>query len=255
MPNVCGVDLISEVDNAIRDRAAAYGLPLDLGFSFVWGESGYFSFISGDTYGGTGAVVYGPDGHRGMQTPNGIAWESYYHPGRFDCSHGLLQLNACGGQGTGMSWSQLTNPWINLDVGFQPIATAFRNTWTANIPQQTFLREIMRHSGHPGNVPDGNPVFEDAFANLWPKWLCTYQAFVPGDPVIIPPPVTPPNPPPPIPVDVPWPPIVVPPNPADDNLPWLIVGALGIAAIASLSGSTFKKIKIFEPGKVIIKKN
>src|SRR3990167_5699835 len=167
MPSMCGYTWINAIDEAIRDRANAHGLPLDIAYAFVAAESSFFSYIAGDEVIG-GSIITGPDGHRGMvggvfnfpslgyPSCGGTAWEGYYNPGRFYASHGLNQLSTCGGQGQGMTWSQLINPWTNCEIAFRPLANAFRACWSPTIPQETFIRCIMRNSGHPGFVPDGN---------------------------------------------------------------------------------------------------
>lgn len=264
MPELCGFSWPPEVDQAIRDRAAAYGLPLDLALTFIAAESlGFDSYSAGDEVGfgllgfnddpGLAYVTTGQDGHRGLHYPNGfIAWESYYHPGRYYWSHGLLQLQTGGGQGTGMLWSQLINPWTTFDVGFRPIADAFRQCWSVATPQETFIRCVMRNSGHPGNVPDGTPVFELAFANIWPKWQCIYQALV--NLPIIPAPVTPPFPVPPLPNPLPPPPDPNSSGSLNMNiLPWVALGLGAVYLVSKMQGqpTIFKKkiiLKGREPG-------
>lgn len=245
MPNLCNFQWIDEIDVAIRDRANAYGLPLDIAYAFVAAESAFFSYAGGDQVIG-GSHVVGPDGHLGMvggvfafdgATPcGGVAWEGIQgQAGRFYASFGLNQLSTCGGQGSGMMWSQLVNPWTNCDVAFPPIASAFRACWSPTIGQETFIRCVMRNSGHPGFVPDGNAVFEAAFNNIWPKWLCFYQALVGGQ--IPPNPVIPPSPPvptPPLPIPLPPLPPLPGTTPGGSNgalIPLLVFGAFAMVVI------------------------
>jgi hypothetical protein len=113
----------------------------------------------------------------------------------------------------------------------------------------------MRNSGHPGNVPDGNPVFEAAFNNIWPKWLCFYDALVHQPPPPEPdPPPNPPTPTPPLPD--PLPPLPPPVEQGDNDL--LILGALvlaGYGIYALAQQPRFKKvIKVGEGGVLNLKK-
>lgn len=269
MPILCGYSWGSDVDAAIKDRASAFGLPLDLAFTYPAAESGFNPYITGDTIvSGSGTPVVGPDGHAGRKDPQllvggkvyqvyGVAWEDYYHPGQFGCSHGLLQLNSCGGQGQGMSWSELTNPWINCNVGLKYIADAFRAVWSPTIPQYDFIYQISTQSGHPGPV-DYNDY---RITTIFGIWQCFYQALVlnpPPAPAPAPAPTPPPNNPPPVPSPLPPPdpppPVYIPPpitpvpfipsqNPDTTFLFLLAGGALGLVAWSLLT-PRYKKVVI-----------
>lgn len=265
------------IDAALRDRAQAWGVPLDLVYTFVAVESSFNSFISGDLIqDGSGIPVTGVDGHAGRQNPSlqfldgsiadtiGIAWEDYYHPGRFGCSTGLLQLNSCGGQGNGMSWSQLVHPYANLDRGLPYIGDAFRAVWTPTIPTYDFIWNIMYQSGHPGPVARDHPIVVKTHT----IWQCFYQytqsQSVP--PVPPPPPVQPsPTPPapvnPPLPSPPPTPPIppqplppYVPPvyNPQQtvDPLAFVGIGLTAVGLFTILNRPKYKKIFIKPKGPI-----
>lgn len=221
MPTACNYSWGDDIDAAIRDRANAYALPYDLAYSFIAAESAFDPYVSGDTIGASilgfndspavGHLVTGPDGHRGMQFANGyIAWESFRNPGRFDWSHGLLQLQTGGGQGSvspGVSrtWSELVNPWTNLDIGFPHIEAAFEACWTPTVDQLDYIYCIMASSGHPGPVGVNSATTSRVFG----IWQCFYAALINGG-LIPPAPVPPPNPTPPLPNPIP--PL---PNPGD----------------------------------------
>lgn len=152
MPSECGFTWSDSLDNLIILKSVQYGVPLDLSYAFIAAESGFDPSKPGDCTDPTNLSTC--------------------------CSWGLLQLNLCGGQGTGFTPAQLQDAATNLDIGLPPIAAAFRLCWTPTIAQDQYIRCVMRNSGHPGNVPDGDPVFEAAFNNIFPKWQCFFNALV-----------------------------------------------------------------------------
>lgn len=221
MPSVCGYTWPDWLDNLIISRSRLLGVPLDISYAFIAAESGFYTRAVGDA----------------------------------GCSSGLLQLNTCGGQGTGYTVEQLWDPVLNLDIGLPPLAIAFRMCWSADIPQETFIRCVMRNSGHPGNVPDGNIVFEQAFNAIWPRWQCFYNELImstSGNPIITGDPNAGMNPPYPAPVIAPFQPgqpVVIENQPIDSGesvVPLLFAGAVGLLLLNSTGR---KKIIIKNPLK------
>lgn len=77
--------------------------------------------------------------------------------GAYACSWGLLQLSACGGQGTGMTLAQLTDPDTNLRVGVPPLAAAYGQYGGPTL-ELTDWWTVLQASGHPGWTADPDLV-------------------------------------------------------------------------------------------------
>jgi hypothetical protein len=111
----------------------------------------------------------------------------------------------------------------------------------------------MRNSGHPGNVPDGNPVFEAAFNVIWDNWQCFYDqllAVTSGNPILTGNPDATMDAPYPSPVIAPFQPgqpVVVenPPSPVQIPVVPILIGAAGLYLMAQ--SVTRKKIIIKQP--------
>ena len=71
------------------------------------------------------------------------------------CSIGLFQLNTCGGQGSDYASNPdaLKDPKLNSNIAIRAIAVAVLSYRDAGLPAGTYVREVARHSGHPGFVP------------------------------------------------------------------------------------------------------
>lgn len=164
MPVFCGVTLSDQLLARVQPWAVDAGIPLGLLAGLVWWESRGVAGICGDfDWQGDSRSIFCPA------------------KGGNYCSWGLLQLNVCGGQGTGMTIAQLTDPETNLSVGVPPIALAFRrhgtNWW-----------ETLQASGHPGSNP--SPELTAAWQPAVDLIACLVPALegYPGTPAPPPPP-------------------------------------------------------------------
>jgi hypothetical protein len=64
-------------------------------------------------------------------------------------SIGVFQLNRNGGQGTGYTVDQLSDPTMNAEIAAQSIVPAY-NALKGSIPSGSLAAEVARRSGHPG---------------------------------------------------------------------------------------------------------
>ena len=64
-------------------------------------------------------------------------------------SIGVFQLNRMGGQGTGYTVEQLSDPTTNAEIAAQTIAPAYR-ALQGTVPVNQLAAEVARRSGHPG---------------------------------------------------------------------------------------------------------
>lgn len=83
--------------------------------------------------------------------------ESGFDPnieGDAGCSIGLFQLNTCGGQGSDYANNKdaLKDPKLNANIAIRAIAVAVLQFRDAGLPVDVYVREVARHSGHPGYV-------------------------------------------------------------------------------------------------------
>lgn len=240
MPSLCGYTWSDALDTIIVQKCQEHGCPLDLAYAVIAGESGFDVAALGDA----------------------------------GCSSGLLQLNTCGGQGTGYTVLELRDPELNLDIGLPPIAAAFRQVWTPVIPQLDFIIGVCLNSGHPCNSPDtvcspgilcGDPA-STCYASavrIYNLWLCFFSALVAAG-GIDPPQLTGAGgatgtPPYPTPVIAPLQngqPIVVFSQSEQDIWPLIAIGAIGIGTFLALQKQDIlKKIKIKYPsGPITINK-
>lgn len=79
------------------------------------------------------------------------------------CSGGLLQLNVCGGQGTGRN-DQVFDPWLNIQIGQPYISVAMLYAQQQGWQGEQFIREVARRSGHPGFVELDDPRLDTIVA-------------------------------------------------------------------------------------------
>ncbi len=160
------------------------------------------------------AAFAGTDDHVAMAIAMA---ESGFDPdavGDAGCSIGLFQLNTCGGQGDDYrdNRAALKNPWLNASIGIIAIARAVFRYKDRGLTPDVYIREVARHSGHPGFVPlDDRRLIAimDAYFRLlfhptrgliaWPPndaGNCREAAGPPAPPPPpSPPPLTPPPPP------------------------------------------------------------
>ncbi len=161
MPSYCGYSWDDNIEAVLAAAVAEYNIIPEFLYGTIAVESAFDPLACGDHKSG-GNIITGPDGHKGMvihdaSSPVGfyVAWECGRTPGTYGGAHGLLQLSTFGGQGNGYTWSQLTDPSFNLDIGSTPIAFAINHCQNAS----TFADVVCcfgRTSGHPGWVSDCN---------------------------------------------------------------------------------------------------
>jgi len=76
--------------------------------------------------------------------------------GDHGASVGVFQLNRAGGQGTGYTVDQLTDPTLNAEIAAQAIVPAY-NALKSSTPSGSLAAEVARRSGHPGGSLS-NPI-------------------------------------------------------------------------------------------------
>lgn len=127
---------------AIRLAAQFAGTDEHVAMAIAMTESDFDAAAEGDE-------AFGPD-----VTVNGVVYHPYQDPqsGRFYCSLGLFQLNMCGGQGAGHTAAELFDAKSNSDIAIRAIALAVMQYAHTGLPFERYVREVARHSGHPGYV-------------------------------------------------------------------------------------------------------
>lgn len=147
MPSAAGYTWPDELDATIRREAATAHVPLAWAYAIIAAESGFNPNAGNDS--------------------------------NIESSHGLLQLNRNGGQGTGYSVEALRDPATNLRIGLPYIARALLQSFTPGIELRQLVYLVAIRSGHPGQVaPDDARIdaiytrfidFNNAFPEPFPE--------------------------------------------------------------------------------------
>ncbi len=126
----------------LRDESHRANIPEFYSMGIAGAESSWRPNALGDE-------AAGPTHAVGPRTYN-----TYRDPatGRYYCSLGLLQLNICGGQGTGYSPESLLDARTNARIGTSRIAAAVVSVARDGLTGEVAIAEVAIRSGHPGPV-------------------------------------------------------------------------------------------------------
>ena len=186
MPSACGYAWSEPLDQLIKQKAQQYNMELMGAYATIAVESAFNPRACGDHVNPSliQRIHIGSDNARGavIAAPPPanfyVAWECIDNPGVFGCSHGLLQLNTCGGQGSAMERWQLIDPAQNLDRGLPPMSQAVTTCEPGTSTFPDFVCCFAGYSGHPGFIP----CTDQRVINLLNAWNCMAQAFQAQDP-------------------------------------------------------------------------
>lgn len=125
MPSAAGYTWPDELDAIIRRESHSAGVPIAWSYAIIGAESGF--------------------------NPNAG------NESDIESSHGLLQLNRSGGQGTGYTVQTLRDPTTNLRIGLPYIARALTDAAAVTGNLHDVVWYVSVRSGHPGPVTKDDP--------------------------------------------------------------------------------------------------
>lgn len=161
MPSACGYTWPAFLDDIIRDESELLDVPIEFPFGIIAAESAFNIDACGDVV-PAGQWFQDVNGHwyTIWADSNGVPWRVYgcggqpFTAGR---SHGLMQLNTAGGQGSGYTYAQLHDARTNVRIGLQYISGALNVCNGVYLDPDDALACVATRSGHPGLVPFDDP--------------------------------------------------------------------------------------------------